>query len=256
MTIIIGTPYHPSGAYIFDRYLDNQKQIQENYPDCELILSTSRKEYADEINEKLKKWGLKSQVIVHEVVKPAHARDRIWDITAARNAIRSYALSQSAMHGLLFLDSDMIYDPAVIRILETQKRGCEVIYSGYSLKDNWLAMSGFGCVLLSRKTLESIQFRCVEFKKGDVLCEDEMLEFDLNRKGYRVRKGIFLNIDHYRSPSEKFSIRPQRAPLVNRFFNQKYLRYVLIRLSLATQVDISARSKRVIQKYIHPKIKT
>jgi hypothetical protein len=254
MTILIGTPYHPNGAYIFDLFLANQKQIQENYPDSELILATSLPDRVSQLEETLKFYGLKGKVISYHTIKPDYAKYKIWDIAAAREAIRVYTLSQTNAHGLLFLDGDMIFDPWVIRILEEQKRNRDAIFSGYRLRDNWLAMSGFGCVLMSRKILESLHFWCIEFKNGDALSEDEILEFDLNRKGVKLRQGIFLSIDHYLSTTEIYHIQPQNIPLINKFFNNRIFRYILVKTSIITHRNVSSRLKVLVRKFIHPKI--
>jgi len=255
MTIIIGTPYHPDGAYVFNRFLANQKQIQESYPDSELVLATSLIEYVDQLEQQLKAFRIKGKVLHYSFSKPDYAIFRIWDITAARNIIRLYALSKPEAEGLLFLDADMIFDPAVANILKEKMGQYDVIFSGYRLKDDWLAMSGFGCTLLSRKILKSVNFRCYEFKNRDALCEDEVLEFDLNRKWRKVKRGIFLNIDHYKRSNEALHIRPQPIPFINRLVNQSWIRYILVRLSILFQRNISFRTKKFIHKYIHPKIK-
>lgn len=246
--IVIGTPCHPNGAFVFDKFLANQREIQVQYPSSELVLSTSIPEYSHELEAKLKASGIKGKVLLHGITKPDYARDRIWDITAGREAIRQYMLSQTTARGLLFLDSDMIFDPAIISRMVTQLQNRDAVYSGYRLKDDWLTISGFGCVIFSRGVLEKLKFRCVEFKNGDVLSEDELLEFDLNRMGSRVNKGIYLSIYHFKNAIESNHLEPRPVPVFNRAVNNKYIRYLLVRISQVLHCNVSYRSKQVLRK--------
>lgn len=179
MKIIIGAPIHCSGAYVLDKYLANQKQIQQNCPDCELIFSTSDIGFVDELKGFLLEYRLREKVISHKPVKPAYAKTRVWDIASGRESIRRYFLAQPEAERLLFLDSDMTYDPAVMAIMEKELKNGDVVFSGYRNQNNQICVLAGGCFLLSRKALEKIRFRCYEFRNGQYIYEDTVSEMCL-----------------------------------------------------------------------------
>jgi hypothetical protein len=260
LKIFVGTTCHPNGAFIFDKFLANQKQVQDNYPDSELILSTSSPDYAVQLEKQLQYFEIKGKVLCYPIFmpeyaknrKPDYGRDRIWDITAGREAIRMHALSKTQVQGLLFMDSDMIFDPAVIPTMANYLTNYDAVFSGYRAKDDWLSISGFGCCLLSRRILNSLAFRCIEFKNGDMLSEDEVLEYDLNRMGFRVKKGIFLSIDHYKNAVESNHVHPQSVPFLNRLVNNKYIRYILVRTSILFGRNVTFHLKNILFKFFKP----
>lgn len=51
--------------------------------------------------------------------------------------------------------------------------------------------------MLTREILRKIKFRCCEFKNGEVISEDQVLDMDLFRCHARVKKGIFVSVRHY-----------------------------------------------------------
>lgn len=122
MKILIGTLVHRDGAYALGRFLVNQKQIQQNHPDCDLVFSTDDIGYMGELKNMLQQWQLRGTVISHIVEKPGYAKSRLWSIASGRESIRQYFLSQPEADRLLFLDADMTYDPAVISIMEKNSK--------------------------------------------------------------------------------------------------------------------------------------
>ena len=80
MKILIGTPVHREGAYALEKYLANQKQIQQNSPDCDLVFSTDDIGYVDELKKLLHQWKLRGTVITHKVEKPDYAKSRLWNM--------------------------------------------------------------------------------------------------------------------------------------------------------------------------------
>ena len=214
MDLVIGTPIHRKGAYVLDKFLDNQKQIQQKFPECKLVFSTDDLSYLDELMKSIQQSGIKGTVISFEVKKPVYAKSRLWNIAAGREAIRQYILSQTQAKRLLFIDSDMTCDPDVISIMEKEITHHDAVFSGYRFKNNRLGLFGAGCLLLTREALAKIKFRCYEFSNGQVINEDNVLEMDLFKNGYRIRKGFFLSIDHYITPLEVNHISPQKSQSV------------------------------------------
>jgi hypothetical protein len=252
MNILIGTPIHSKGAYVIEKFLKNQKQIQINNPSSELIFATSEASYVDELRIKLNDWNIKGKVLFYKNTKPAYAKKRIWDIVAGREAIRNYFLKETSAESLLFLDADMIYDPAIIRILENYLRNkYDVVFSGYPLRDFGLSLSATGCVAFSRDILTKLTFKVYEFKNGDSITADEILDYDLFRLGARVTKGYFLDIDHYIDKFNVKSIRPQRVGFAQKLSHNLFIRYCLIRFSLIFHRNLPLRMKICINKIIH-----
>ena len=165
-SVVIGTPIYRQGAYILDKFLENQKQIQEDYPSSELVLAAPEQDFIKELEEHLNFWKLKSEVLFYRVVKPGYARSEIWNISCSREAIRKHILSQAEAKYILFLDADMTFETSVIKTMKREIQGYDVVFSGYPLRSHGIGLAGAGCVMLTRGTLEKIRFRCHEFKSG------------------------------------------------------------------------------------------
>ena len=118
MNIVIGTPIHRQSAYVLDKFLSNQKQIQHGYQSSELILATSQRDFFKELESRISFWKLRGTVLPYEVFKPDYARSNIWDIACGREAIREYIVSQTENRYSLFLDADMTFETRIIEILE------------------------------------------------------------------------------------------------------------------------------------------
>jgi hypothetical protein len=241
MNVLIGTPIHRQGAYVLDKFLANQKEIQKLSPACEILFTTVDGSYAAELRDTLARQGLKGTAICYKVEKPAGAQSRLWNIASGREAIRRYFLTQTDARELLFLDADMTFDPAVAGILEKEISGYSAVFSGYPIRGQGVGLAGAGCLMLTREAAEKIKIRCVEFKGGETIFEDNLIEMDIFSLGGRIKKGFFVEIDHYSSPAEARHIVPQRVGLGRRITNQPLLRYLVIRASLLLHCNIPWR---------------
>ena len=239
MNVVIGTPVHRQGSYVLDKFLANQQQIQGDYTSSEIVLATNEREFIEELKGLLGSWGLRGEVVLYETVKPQHACSSLWNIACGREAIRNYVLShQTDTRYLLFLDADMICDPSVVTIMERELKNHDAVFSGYPLRHYGIGLAGCGCVMLTRSILEKLRFRCYEFKSDEVIFEDNVLEMDLFRLGGRIKKGFFVHITHYENSTEGKHIEPQRLGLWRRITNNNFVRYMLIRTSIATRYNI------------------
>jgi len=246
MKTLIGTPVHRAGAYALEKFLANQKQIQQNQPECYLALSTDDTSYTGELKNLMKRWELRGQVISFRVNKPDYAKSRLWNIASGRESIRQFFLSQPETDRLLFLDSDMTYDPSVVRIMEKEISNHDAVFSGYKFRNNRIGLTGAGCFLLKRKALEKIVFRCYEFKNGQTIYEDNIAEMDLFGQGCRIKKGFFLSIDHYASPTEVKHIDPQRVGVYRKVMTSALVRYCLIKTSVTVHYNIASQGQRIL----------
>ncbi|MBM3156392.1 MAG: glycosyltransferase family 2 protein [Chloroflexi bacterium] len=238
MDVVIGTPVYRQGAHIIEKFLANQQQIQHNYPSSELVFATSEHDFVDELQHFLVSWKLRGTVVSYEVEKPSYASSKIWNIVGGREAIRNYVLTQTDAGYLLFLDSDMVIDASVINIMERKIQNYDAVFSGYPLRTYGIGLAGCGCVMLARSILERLRFRCYEFRNGEIIFEDNMLEMDLFRSGGRIKKGFFVPITHYVNPTEGKHIEPQRLGLWRRIANNSFIRYMLIKTSISVHYNI------------------
>ena len=250
MTVVIGTPIYRQGAYAIDKFLSNQKQVQQSYPASELVLATNEYDFIEELESLVSFWKLRGTVLLHEVVKPDYARSRVWNIVFGREAIREYTLSQTKAGYLLFLDADMTFEPSVIKKMEKEIQGYDVVFSGYPGKHYGAGLAGAGCLMLTRSILENIKFRCYEFKNGEVIFEDNLLEMDLFRLGSRIKKGFLLSINHYKSATEARHITPKPIGILRKITNYSFVRYWLIRASIITQHNIPWRLNIFLNKLL------
>ncbi len=246
----MGTPICRRGGYAVDRFLCNQQEVQQQHGSSELVLSTSELDFAEALRARVASLQLRGTVIHHQVVKPEHARSRLWDIACGREAIRKHVLLGTQARHLLFLDADMTFEPTVIGTMEREIRGCGAVFSGYPLRDYGTGLAGAGCVMLTREVLERLRFRCYEFKNGETIFEDNVLEMDLFRLGVRARKGFFVAITHYTSPTEARHTAPQPLGLARRAVNIGAFRYGLIRASILLRCNIPWRMKVFLNRFV------
>ena len=239
--VLAGSPTYRGGAYALDRFLQNQRQIQQSSTNSELVLATVEHDFAPELESLLASYGIKGRVLLYEVVKPPYARSAAWNVSGGRERIRNYLLSETDADYLLSLDHDMVYDRDIIHVLLNEIRGYDIIHSGHRVRwsDHPIAM-GAGCALISRRVLEKVPFRCFEFRNGDKLDDGLTFELDLIRSGCRVKKGVFLHIDHYIDAEKVRSIAPQPLGLSRRISTTTPFRYTILRLSLLLRRDISS----------------
>ena len=251
INVLMGTPIHRKSAYILDKFLENQKEIQRRYPSSEIIFATNEDDLADELESLLVSGGIRGKVLRYETVRPDYARSRVWNVVCGREAIRKYVLSQTTAHYLLWLDADMLYDPDIIEIMEREIQGYDVVYSGYRLRTSIaIAMAGGGCCMVTRDVLADVEFRCIEFKNGFAFNEDTLFEFDLIRLGKKIRKGFFFTISHFEDEEHAAVIGPRRVGPYRRLTHSRLARYLLIRTTIALKHDIGAWVNGIIYRLL------
>lgn len=242
--VIIGTPIHRRGAFILDKFLSNQKEIQKECPSCSLVLACNENEldFADELKQHIQPYDLKAEVITHKSDKPSYTKEaKFWNIASTRESLRKYALSVGARY-LLFLDADMAFDPTVVNIMKGEIQGADVVYSGYHLASELTTgYSAAGCLMLERHILSKISFRCYELRSGDVLSEDAMLSMDLFACHAKVKKGAFVSIKHYRGTQEYWATEPHIMSYFKRITNNALVRYMLMKVSILLGYDVPYR---------------
>ena len=243
VNVVVGSPIYRQGAYIVDKFLANQREIQQEYPLSELALATNEDDFVEELERLLTFWEIRGKVIPYETVKPDYARSRVWNVACGREAIRQYTLLQTEARYLLSIDADMIYEPAIIKIMEKEVQGYDVVFSGCPIRGYGVGLAGAGCMMLTRSTLERIKFRCVEFKNGEVMTEDNLLEMDLFRLKSRITRGFFLHASHYKSEKEARHIAPQPVGMYQRLTTYAFVRYALFRASLMVKQNIPWKMK-------------
>jgi len=126
--------------------------------------------------------------------------------------------------------------------------GYDVVFSGTPLRGYGTGLAGAGCAMLTRSILERFKFRCYEFKNGEVMFEDNILEMDLFRLGSRVKKGFFLSLSHYISAAEVKHIAPQPVGILRKIVNCPFVRYWLIRASIIIQRNIPWKLKALLSR--------
>jgi hypothetical protein len=246
--VVVGVLIYRQGAYVIDKFLANQKEIQREYPGSELVFAVNEADFVEELKQLINVSGVRADVILYEAVKPHYAKSRVWNVTCGREALRKYILSQTQAEYFLSLDADMIYEPGIVKIMEKEIRGYDIVFSGCPLRDYGIGLAGAGCVMISRSTLEKIRFRCIEFKNGDVMFEDNLLEFDSFRLRNRIKRGFFLHVSHYKSANEVRNIEPHRVSLYQTITTSMLVRYLLIRASLIAKRNIPWRLKVIADK--------
>jgi len=245
--VMVGTPICRRTSFALDKFLSSQQEIQQAYPRCTLVLTTDEPDFVAELKEQINLYHLKGEVITYETVKPDYARSRVWSIACGKGALRQYALSQGAEY-LLSLDGDMVYEPSVISIMKDKIQGFDVVSSGYPLP-RWGGWGfGTGCLMINRKTMNKITFRCYEFKNGRVISEDAVLDMDLFSSHARVNKGIFVSIKHYANSQEYYAIEPQCMGWFRTVTNNPLARYILIRMSILVRYQIAYKLHALLYK--------
>lgn len=246
--VVVGVLIYRQGAYIIDKLLANQKEIQREYPGSELVFAVNEADFVEELKQLINSSGVRADVILYETEKPHYAKSRVWNVTCGRESLRKYILSQTLAKYFLSLDADMIYEPDIVKIMEKEIQGYDIAFNGCPLRDCGIRLAGAGCVMINRSTLEKIRFRCIEFKNGDVMFEDNLLEFDSFMLRSRINGGFFLHVSHYRSANEARNIEPHRVSLYQIITNSMLVQYVLIRASLRVKRNIPWRLKIIADK--------
>lgn len=250
MDIFVGAPIYRRGIYVIDKFLANQRDIQREYPSCELVLATDELDLVKELDQQFDSYGLRGKVIRYETVKPDYARSKVWHIACGREALRQYMLLHTEAEYYLSVDTDMVYDPGVIKCLHHEIQNYDVVFSGYEMRDYGIGLAGAGCIILSRATMEKVRFRCIEFKNGETITEDNALEMDLFRLRRRVKKGFFISIAHYITMTEAKKVTPREVRRLYKITNNALIRYALLRISIIVHYNIPWKLKIVSNRFI------
>jgi len=245
--VIVGAPICRRTSLVLDKFLSNQREIQQAYPRCRLVLATDEADFITELKKQFQVQALRGEVITYSINKPAYSQSRLWSIAGGREALRQYALTQRADY-LLFLDCDMVFSPDVVNTMKREIQGFDAVFSGYRLP-HWGGW-GFaaGCLMLSKNILERITFRCHEFENGEVISEDQMLDLDLFRYHARSKKGLFVSIKHYLNSQQYEAIEPRPVGWFRTLANSLLVRYILVKVSLLTRYDIAGKLHKVLYK--------
>jgi glycosyltransferase involved in cell wall biosynthesis len=247
MMAIIGVPINSKGAYVLDKFLKNQEEIQRNsIISVFTVFATEEVEFAEKLRYELIKYNLKADVIVFDINKPKNAGDRIWNIVAARNAIREYFLRSKADY-LIFMDADMTFSPSIVnKLIEKAEKGYDVVYNGYLDKDGrGINLTGFGGTLIKRWVMERIFFKCKE-RKGRVVDECVFFELDLFRVRARVFRGFLVYTEHYGKKNVSVST-PRELTFRERVSNSPYFRIPIHALSALLCYDILLKAKNIFR---------
>ena len=254
--VIVGSPICRRGANIIDKFLANQKEIQQSYPSSELVLATEEDDFVEELEKHLSFYELRGRVIQFDVKKPDYARSRLWNIACGREALRQYVLFQTAAGYLLSIDADITYDPSIILIMKKEIQGYDIAISGVAHRPRALpgghvtTLSPVSCSLISRHTLEKIRFRCYEFRNGEALDDGIALEMDLIRLRSRIKKGFFMSLCHYKNECEAVCIDPRPLGLLQRVTNSSVVRFGLTGVGILVSRDISMRLQVLLYRFL------
>jgi len=249
--VMVGTVMSRKVAYILDRFLFNQNEIQKSYPYCSLLMATVEPDFALELKERIIQCNLRGDVIKYDIIKPEYAKARTWAVTCGREAIRNYMVSRTKAEFLLFIDSDMIVDPLVIPILKDEIKECDVIHSIYKLRYGGTNATGLGCSLIKRAALINNEFRCLEFKNGQAILGEGIFEMHLFEQKRKIRRGYFLKITHYVNEKKGYTVIPKSLNPIKKLTNLLFIRYLLLKISILIHFDIPKALQQVIAGKVH-----
>ncbi len=238
--VIIGVPVNAKSGYIIEKFLQNQKEIQERSQETITVFATEDIEFAQRLDILSKSYKISYEILNFEIKRPINTNDRIWNIVSARNAIRDFFLKSNADY-LVFMDADMIFDPEIVnKLVKIAEKGYDVVYNGYSNKSvqKRINLTGFGGTLLKWWVMEKIKFRCKE-RNGRVIDEGVFLEVDLVRIGAKVYRGFVSYCEHYDENKVTPTITmPRELTLNERIGNNIYFRSFFHIFSIALSFDV------------------
>ncbi|AIG97475.1 Glycosyl transferase family 2 [Archaeoglobus fulgidus DSM 8774] len=240
MSAIIGVPINPKTAYILDKFLKNQEEIQKrSATEVNTIFATEDVTFAEKLRKILQKYSINHEIITFEPNRPKNAKDRIWNIVLARNAIRDYFLKSKAEY-LIFMDADMIFEPEIVnKLIKIAEKGYDVVYNGYLDRGNpnGINLTGFGGTLIKRWVMEKVRFRCKE-KNGRVVDEGVFFEFDLVKIGAKVYRGFIAYSEHHDPKRPPSICHPRELKLSERIRNDIRFRFISHAISIPLCYDI------------------
>jgi hypothetical protein len=238
--IVVGSTLCRRTAFVIDKFLLCQKEIQRFYPSSILVLSTDEPDFASELRDQLVFYKLKGEVITYKTNKPVNNISFIWSITGGREAIRKYAVYRNVPY-LLFVDADVLLEPSALIILTDRIRGSDVLWSAYRFPPKGDMRIAGGCFMMNHRIMTKIHFRCFEFGNKELIFEDELFDSDSFRQHARVIKGVFLHVKHYANQNEYVATEPQDLGWVRKLANSTFVRYILVSTSIAIKYNIPGR---------------
>ena len=212
--VLVGCPTADYKAYCLDEYLKALKKL--TYKNCDFLIVDNSK--TNEYAERIKKAGFK---VIKDVCLPL-AKERI---VHSRNLIKKYMVDNNYDY-FLSLEQDVIPPEDVIeRLLEAGKEIITgIYYSEYKMHGKpiirpliWkqvkdkpdmiefmtkeaesnevveVDVCGLGCILISKKALEKIEFR-VEEDKGTF--DDVFFCMDAKKNGFKIYADTSLKCKH------------------------------------------------------------
>jgi len=238
--VVIGATFAKLPMYILKEFFDNQKEIQQSYPNSELVISTSDNNFYSSkgLNCKIINYQKPSVIDTDKHFIPQKIRIR--DMVEGRNVVRNYFLESDAEY-FLSVDADMIYDPNLISILMAEIKNYDIVMSGYMKKNDRLGYS-LGCALIRREVLERVKFNCLIFPSSldmpNIVEDGWMFEHDAIQHGFKIKHGIFVEIEHIISKKERLRVKPRRTTFLEKIKTNSAIRYLIVRLCILTKRDL------------------
>lgn len=240
--ILIGTTLVSEYDYIIDEFLKNQKVIQKKYPNSELIISTSDNNFKidipKELNCRVIKYQKSSVISSDSLFIPQ--KNRIRDMVDGRNVVRNYFLKSDAEY-FLSVDADMVYDPNIVSILINEIKNSDIVMTGYMKKNHRLGYS-LGCALIRREVLEKVKFNCLIFHSSpdmpNIIEDGWMFEHDAIQNRFKIKRGIFVGIEHIISEKKRLRVIPRRTTFLEKIKTNSAIRYLIVKLCILTKRDL------------------
>ena len=245
--VMVGVPICRRSAFVLDKFLANQREIQAAYPGCTLTLATDETDFVEELRGQLRLHFIRGEVIAYETVKPEHARTRLWSITCGREALRRHVLAKKAGF-FLSLDADMVFDPSVVAIMKSRIAGFDAVFSSYRVPPYGVMAYGNGCLLMRSEVLNDFAFTCYEFSGGDVLDESETVDWGLFRCHAKLNKGTFVFAEHYWNSENCYMVEPKPTGWFRTLANNPLLRFVLIQVSIMVRHNLARCLQSLVRR--------
>ena len=217
-------------SIMLNRFIENVRQMDYK----EFWISTDDNKFGEE----LKGAYPDINILIYTHIQPMGAEDkRIWTMTKGRQILQD-AFLKSNCDWFLSLDADMTYNNDIIAKMSEHKGTCKVIQNAYLLRhhlDFHAVGFGLGCSLIHRSVLEKVKFRCKEYSVTHVIEEGNMFEFDVTVAGYKVKKGNWININHYYNQYEYLNNALIGVP----FTANQLIRFTLLLFTQTFKFDFS-----------------
>lgn len=217
-------------SIMLNRFIENVRQMDYK----EFWISTDDNEFGEELKEAYPDIN----ILIYTPMQPVGAEDkRIWTMTQGRRVLQDTFLKYRC-DWFLSLDADMIYDNDAVDKLKRHVGSCKIIQNAYLLRhhiDFKAVGFGLGCSLIHRSVLEKVEFRCKEYSVTHVIEEGNMFEFDATMAGYKVKKGNWININHYYNQYEYLNNDLISVPLTA----NQLIRFTLLLFTQTFKFDFS-----------------